>query len=44
MDFEVFKKKYEKVTVEHYPNNIPKQPTISVSVHIYQHANYIKHC
>ncbi|PAU93171.1 hypothetical protein CK503_13510 [Aliifodinibius salipaludis] len=44
MNFTEFKNKFQKVSVEHYSNNVPKEPIISVSVHTYQHANYIEDC
>lgn len=44
MNFETFKKKYQKVSVEHYPHSITEEPVVSVCVQTYQHADYIVDC
>lgn len=44
MDFKAFKEKYVKKPVEHYPNNVPDDPVVSVCVQTYQHVDYIKDC
>jgi glycosyltransferase involved in cell wall biosynthesis len=45
LDFEQFKKKYMKVPVEEYPNDVLKvipEPVVSVHIITYQHAAYIR--
>lgn len=45
LDFDQFKSKYQKVSVEEYPNNVLEVvPVPKISVHIitYQHASYIR--
>lgn len=45
LDFENFKKEYQKVEVEEYPNNVLKavpKPEITVRITTYQHALYIR--
>lgn len=44
MNFKAFKKKYEKIQVEHYPNEINDNPVVSVCVQTYNHAPYVKEC
>lgn len=44
MTFDEFKRKYEKVQVEEYPNSVPEDPVVSVCVHTYQHEPYIREC
>lgn len=44
MDFQEFKKKYEKVPVEHYSHKVNENPEVSVCVQTYNHAPYIKEC
>jgi len=44
MDFEEFKKTYQKVEVEHYTNSIPENVTVSVLVQTYNHENFLKQC
>jgi len=44
MDFEEFKKKYEKVHVDLFPNYVTEYPVVSVFVQTYQQVNYIKDC
>src|SRR3954469_12007804 len=44
MNSEEFKKKYEKVRVEPFPNYVTEYPLVSVCVQTYQHVNYIKDC
>jgi glycosyltransferase involved in cell wall biosynthesis len=44
MNFESFKPKFQKVPVEHYPNEVPEEPMVSICVQTYQHADYIKDC
>ena len=44
MNFEDFKKEYEKVPVYEYPNSVHKQPLISICIQTYQHASYIREC
>jgi glycosyltransferase involved in cell wall biosynthesis len=44
MNFEDFKKKFEKKLVTDYPNGVTPQPLVSVCVQTFQHKNYIKTC
>lgn len=44
MDLEDFKKKYQKIPVEHFPHDVPGNPFVSVCIQTYQHAPYIKKC
>jgi len=47
MDFEEFKKRYQKVPVEEYPNRVVEtmpEPMVSVHVSTYQHADFIHDC
>ncbi|GAA4321114.1 glycosyltransferase family A protein [Pontixanthobacter gangjinensis] len=44
MDFEEFKKTYQKVEVEHYTNSVPENVTVSVLVQTYNHENFLKQC
>lgn len=44
MNFDEFKDQYQKVPVEEYPNQVPKNPIVSVCVQTYQHASYIREC
>jgi len=37
-------KKYQKVPVREYSNQVNKKPVVSVCVQTYQHVNYIKDC
>lgn len=41
---EDFIRKYQKVPVEEYPNNVTTKPVVSVCVQTYQHVNYIGRC
>lgn len=45
LDFSQFKERYQKVSVEEYPNNVLKavpNPEISVRITTYQHRQYIR--
>tara|TARA_Y100000385_G_scaffold286579_1_gene348874 strand:- start:1945 stop:2952 length:1008 start_codon:yes stop_codon:yes gene_type:complete len=42
MDFNEFKKNFEKVRVEENANHVSSQPLVSVCVQTYQHVNFIK--
>lgn len=47
MDFEEFKRHYQEVPVEEYPNNVlgaVPEPMVSVHVSTYQHADFIRDC
>ncbi|NJY63959.1 glycosyltransferase [Salinimicrobium sp. CDJ15-81-2] len=44
MNFEEFRKKYQKKEVTEYPNRVPSGPLVSVMVQTYQHKDYIKDC
>lgn len=44
MNFNAFKRKYEKVPVLHYQHSVTEKPLVSVCVQTYQHAPYIKEC
>lgn len=47
MEFEEFKRKYQKIPVEEYPNRVLElvpEPVVTCRVITYQHANYIAHC
>jgi glycosyltransferase involved in cell wall biosynthesis len=44
MNFKEFKNKYEKVKVKQYPNNVTKDPLVTVHIQTYQHAEYIRDC
>jgi glycosyltransferase involved in cell wall biosynthesis len=47
LDFEDFKREYQKVPVEEYPNNVLEavpEPMVSVHVSTYQHADFIRDC
>jgi len=44
MNFQEFRFKYEKTSVQEYPNCVPNKPLVSVSVVTYQHKNFIKYC
>lgn len=44
MNFNIFKEKYQKVPVKHYPHEVNEKPVVSVCVMTYQHVNYIKDC
>lgn len=44
MDFDSFKKKYQKAPVEEFPNNVSLTPVVSIIVVTYQHAPYIRQC
>ncbi len=39
-----FIKKYQKVEVKDYPNQVKSEPLVSVCVQTYQHVNFIKDC
>ena len=44
MNFEAFKNKYQKTKVEHFPHQVPSNPTVSVLVQAYNHETFIKQC
>lgn len=44
MNFIEFKEKYENIPVDHYPNDVPEYPLVSVCVMTYQHAAFIDEC
>ena len=44
MDFEQFKRKYQKREVEIYPNSVPNDVMISILVQTYNHDEYIEKC
>lgn len=47
MDFEEFKRRYQEVPVEEYPNNVLEavpEPMVSVHISTYQHADFIRDC
>src|SRR5690606_21433837 len=44
MNFQEFKKEYQKVPVEEFPSNVPDSPKVSVLVQTYNHAPYIRQC
>jgi glycosyltransferase involved in cell wall biosynthesis len=44
MNFQAFKKKYEKVPVEYYTHEVNDNPEVSVCVQTYNHEPYIKDC
>lgn len=44
MTFAEFKTNFQKEEVEHYPQNTPHFPAVSVLVQTYQHVKYIKDC
>lgn len=44
MNFEEFKREYQHVPIEDYPNNVPDDPIVSVCVQTYQHVDYIEDC
>lgn len=44
MNFEDFKRKYQKTEVEHYPNSVPKKVMVSVLVPTYNHEKVLKQC
>lgn len=44
MDFQEFKKKYQKIEPEEVANSTASETTVSVCVQTYQHANFIKDC
>jgi|25_taG_2_1085351.scaffolds.fasta_scaffold00143_7 glycosyltransferase involved in cell wall biosynthesis len=44
MNFEAFKNKYQKTEVEHFPHQVPSNPTVSVLVQAYNHEAFIEQC
>ena len=44
MNFEDFKKKYQKVESKEFWNSVIENPIVSVCVQTYQHVNYIREC
>ncbi|WP_324721942.1 glycosyltransferase family 2 protein [Salinimicrobium sp. HB62] len=44
MDFQDFKKKYQKLKPHEYSNSVPSEPLVSICVQTYQHVSYIKDC
>jgi glycosyltransferase involved in cell wall biosynthesis len=47
LDFEDFKREYQVVPVEEYPNNVLEavpEPMVSVQISTYQHADFIRDC
>lgn len=44
MNFKDFLRKYQKVPVVEYSNEVPKDPVVSVCVQTYQHGPYIQKC
>jgi glycosyltransferase involved in cell wall biosynthesis len=47
LDFEDFKREYQEVPVEEYPNNVLEEvpePLVSVHISTYQHADFIRDC
>src|SRR5690606_9572949 len=44
MNFQEFKKEYQKVPVEEFPSNVPDSTKVSVLVQTYNHAPYIRQC
>jgi len=44
MNFKEFRDKYEKLSVEEFPNVVPNNPTVSICISTYQHANFINKC
>ncbi len=44
MDFREFLKKYQKIRPEEFTNSSAFEPTVSVCVQTYQHADFIKDC
>jgi len=47
IDFAEFKARYQKVPVEEYPNCVLEavpEPTVSVKISTYQHADFIREC
>lgn len=44
MDFKSFKEKYQKAEVRAFPNQVAKDPVVSVIVQTYNHAAYINQC
>ncbi|MEX0906262.1 MAG: glycosyltransferase [Balneolaceae bacterium] len=44
MNFQAFQKKYQKVPIEVYPNNISSTPIVSVCVQTYNHGECITDC
>lgn len=47
LDFEDFKREYQKVPIEEYPNNVVDavpEPMVSVKISTYQHADFIRDC
>ena len=47
LSFESFRRKYQKVPIEEYPNRVLEavpEPMVSVQVSTYQHADFIRDC
>src|SRR5690242_14630931 len=44
MNFDEFKKKYQKIPVDVFPTKLIENPLVSVCVQTYQHVHYIKDC
>ncbi len=44
MDFETFKRKYEKTPVKEVENQVSQTPLVSVCIQTYQHEEYIRRC
>jgi glycosyltransferase involved in cell wall biosynthesis len=44
MNFESFKRKYQKVEVNHYPNRVTQFPKVSVLVQTFNHEFFIRDC
>lgn len=44
MNFQQFKKKFEKIPVEQYPNTVEMNPLVSICVQTYNHGPYIEEC
>lgn len=44
MDFECFKKKYQKIEVLEQPNLVKSNPLVSICVQTYQHVGFLRDC
>lgn len=44
MNFQEFKKRFQKQPVKEYPNNVSKKPRVSVCVQTFQHKRFISEC
>lgn len=44
MTFNEFKNKYERVSVDHFPNSVSEKPSVTVCIHSYNHGDYIEQC